>query len=53
MSFHPVQSGLLLCLVTLLSLGAVPAYAQETSEKDEAPQDTVDSAVNNTIDKQE
>jgi tetratricopeptide (TPR) repeat protein len=38
MSFHPVQSGLVLCLVTLLSLGAVPAYAQDTSEKDEAPQ---------------
>ena len=38
MSFHPVRSGLVLCLVTLMSLGALPAYAQETQEKDDLPQ---------------
>lgn len=44
MSFHPVRSGLLLCLVTFLSLGAVLAYAQETSDKDEA-QSTREASV--------
>lgn len=35
MSFNPVRSGLAVCLVTLLSLGASMAHAQDPAAKDE------------------
>lgn len=37
MSFRPVRSVFAVCLVTLLSLGAWAAYAQESEAKGEAP----------------
>ena len=37
MSFRPVRSGLAVCLVAFLSLGAMAAYAQESAEKDKSP----------------
>ena len=47
MSFRPVRSGFAVCLVTLLSLGAWSAYAQESESKSEAsvPEQKAESAA--------
>lgn len=53
MLFSPVRSVSVMCLVTLLSLGAFPAYAQDAAAKDEAASEQKPEASEPVSDKEE